>query len=256
MKYILRTLISAVISFLIITVFTSDLSVKFKGKYENHSEIVVIADTEEKTYYYIVNGKEIADKILKVPYMNQKAYPTGCESVSTVMVLNYWGINITADDFIDNYLDKSSLQEINGIKYGESPNDSFIGNPREKSGFGCYAPCIVKACNKFITSPYTVKNLTGTDFTELEKYIDNDIPVIVWITISLKEPIVSTSWILKDSNHIFFFLGNEHCAVLIGYDDIYYYFNDPISGIVAYRKDIVSLRYAQMGKQAVVIYKE
>ena len=46
-------------------------------------------------------------KIISVPYIDQSVnYPTGCESVSTVMLLQYLGYEITVDEFIENYLEK------------------------------------------------------------------------------------------------------------------------------------------------------
>ena len=50
--------------------------------------------------------------IIKVPQINQSSYPTGCESVTTVMALNYQGYNISVDDFIDNYLNTSSMKRL------------------------------------------------------------------------------------------------------------------------------------------------
>ena len=39
-------------------------------------------------------------KIIRVPYIDQSVkYPTGCESVSTVMLLQYLGYEITVDEF-------------------------------------------------------------------------------------------------------------------------------------------------------------
>ena len=39
---------------------------------------------------------------IDVPYIDQsKLYPTGCESVSTVMLLRFLGIDITVDEFIE-----------------------------------------------------------------------------------------------------------------------------------------------------------
>ena len=44
--------------------------------------------------------------LLNVPYINQRMdYPTGCESVSAVMALQYAGVDITVDTFIDDCLD-------------------------------------------------------------------------------------------------------------------------------------------------------
>ena len=40
-----------------------------------------------------------------VPFISQLVkYPTGCESVSAVMVLNWAGVGVTVDEFIDRYL--------------------------------------------------------------------------------------------------------------------------------------------------------
>mgnify|MGYP000907296256 CR=1 FL=1 len=52
---------------------------------------------------------------IDVPYIDQsKLYPTGCESVSTVMLLRFLGIDITVDEFIEKYLEKKSFEERDG----------------------------------------------------------------------------------------------------------------------------------------------
>ena len=54
-----------------------------------------------------MNGKKRI--ILNVPYIDQSIhYPTGCESVSSVMLLQYLGIDITVDEFIEKYLEDLS----------------------------------------------------------------------------------------------------------------------------------------------------
>lgn len=244
-----KIIITTVISIPVILIICFAINISFQKDITEYEEIRIIVDKDGN-----IKDKDFdMDKILNVIYINQDNYPTGCESVSTVMALNYKGIDITVDEFIDNYLDMDNLEKIDNLYYGENPNEYFIGNPREKSGLGCYSDCIVNACNKFIKSPNSVKSLKDTNFSEFKAYIDNNTPVVVWITISLKEPVISKTWILRKSKLPFTFLGNEHCVLLVGYDDIYYYFNDSINGIVGYRKDIVELRYAQMGKNALVI---
>ena len=48
------------------------------------------------------------DKIINVPYLDQSnAAPTGCESVTAVMLLQYLGVDIGINEFIDKYLDKA-----------------------------------------------------------------------------------------------------------------------------------------------------
>ena len=34
---------------------------------------------------------------LDAPYLSQEDYPTGCESVSAVMALQYWGVDLTVE---------------------------------------------------------------------------------------------------------------------------------------------------------------
>ncbi len=52
---------------------------------------------------------------IDVPYIDQsKLYPTGCESVSTVMLLRFLGIDITVDEFIEKYLERSLLKKETG----------------------------------------------------------------------------------------------------------------------------------------------
>ena len=41
-------------------------------------------------------------KIISVPYIDQtEKYPTGCESISAVMMLQYLGYDINPEQFID-----------------------------------------------------------------------------------------------------------------------------------------------------------
>lgn len=49
---------------------------------------------------------------IEVPYLDQSHYyPTGCESVSTVMLLQYLGYRVSVDEFIRDYLKQDSFEE-------------------------------------------------------------------------------------------------------------------------------------------------
>ena len=59
---------------------------------------------------------------INAPYISQKeTYPTGCESVSTVMLLNFLGYNITVDEFIEKYLDCGAFGIGCGQLFGPDP---------------------------------------------------------------------------------------------------------------------------------------
>mgnify|MGYP002620986401 CR=1 FL=1 len=88
--------------------------------------------------------------ILDVPYIDQNVkYPTGCESVSTVMLLQYLGYKISVDEFIENYLEQDTFEQRRGEQYGPDPRKMFCGSPYDEESFGCYSPVIVKALNRF-----------------------------------------------------------------------------------------------------------
>lgn len=197
--------------------------------------------------------------ISDVPLISQfPEFPTGCESVSAVMVLRFSGENISAAKFIDEYLPKSSeFYNDGGKRFGPSPYEYFIGNPKTASSYGCMASVIEKAiCNYFGNSD-RVRNTTGTELSDLcSEYIDNDIPVMIWATINMLETDPKNSWYLSDGKR-FSWPGNEHCMVLIGYDSESYYFNDPYTGkTVKYNKETTNDRYAELGKQSVVVPKK
>ena len=193
-----------------------------------------------------------------VPYISQtERYPTGCESVSTVMALNYLGIDITVDQFINDYLDKGTLPHLdqNGKKIGSNPRKAFPGNPFTLEGYGCFAPVIVNAVNKFIDNDkYEILELYGKSLDELcGAYVKKGIPVILWATIDMKPPRPGNSWIDEQGETINWIIP-QHCVLLIGYDDNYYYFNDPMqSKMCKYDKIKVKAAYEGMNKQAVVI---
>lgn len=194
--------------------------------------------------------------ISNVPTIHQfPQFPTGCESVATVMALNYFGNPITVEQFVDEFLPTSrDFYVENGMYFGPSPYEYFIGNPKSSASYGCMAPVIEKALLACVGDSHTVSNLSGTSLEVLcDQYIDNDIPVILWATIRMLETNPISSWYLNDGTR-FTWPGNEHCMLLVGYDDTRYYFNDPYTGkLVAYDKTLTEDRFAELGRQAVVV---
>ena len=203
--------------------------------------------------------------ILDVPYTYQAyRYPTGCESVSAVSVLQYYGLDISVDDFIDQHLNKSELTVIGYNRYGDKilqgphPNKSFIGNPKSAEGLGCYENTIVEAINS-VLDEYQIseyfkveahRNLTMQDVTN---YLDNGVPVIIWATQNMVDSECGLTWYITGTDTIFQYMKNEHCLVAIGHNDQYIFFNDSLVGKVAYPISLVQDRYAQMNYRTVTI---
>ena len=116
-------------------------------------------------------GRNSGEKVcIKAPYIDQSgAYPTGCESVSAVMLLRFLGVGISVDEFIEKYLDKQGFEERDGVLYGPDPRKYFCGSPYDADSFGCYAPVVAKALRRALGSGYTVTDETGVRLEELAR---------------------------------------------------------------------------------------
>ena len=263
-------------AFTLLIILTALLAVEYSGIFEKKEEPVVETEVvyktvpedatplkkestqEEENYESPVDTPP--SKLLDVPYINQLAkYPTGCESISAVMALNYAGYSITPEDFIDNCLPKSPAPYIDnsGRLFGYSPYYSFLGDPYSYDGWGCYYPVIGRCINRLIDGEkHSIMNLHNASLKQLTEYIDNDVPVIIWATQGMKKPKRSQSWTIVDTDKTFTWVSPNHCLLLVGYDDTGYYFNDPLTHKnCRYPADIVEKRYKSMGRQALAIVK-
>lgn len=195
-----------------------------------------------------------AEKLIDAPVISQYPdLPTGCESVAAVMVFQYYSIDITPKEFVDSYLEYSeNFYWKNGNLYGPDPNEVFVGNPFDNNSYGCFATPIINAVNNSkICKAQKISNMSLKELCN--EYIDNDKPLLIWATISMKESYKGASWYLEDDS-VFTWTTGEHCLVLVGYNEEYYFLNDPMSGTtVAYNKNVVEKRFAELGNQAVYI---
>lgn len=240
--------------------YKATISVKNNAETDN-SKLNNVDNKDKETFRQLnkyVSHEEIAsmDTLIKtVPLIGQfPSYPTGCESVAAVTLLNFYDDDITIDDFIDNYMELSNNFYYNdGKMFGPSPFDYFLGDPRNKSSWGCMSDVIEKAMAKRIGED-RVNNIKNATLDELcTEYIDKDTPVIVWVSIHMLDVFFTSSWYLEDGEQ-YFWPSNEHCMILIGYDEWYYYFSDPyIPAVVRYTKDIAEERYNTLGQQAITI---
>lgn len=195
-------------------------------------------------------------KRIEVPYIDQtQRYPTGCESISAVMLLGYLGYPMEPETFIDQYLPKKDLWFQDGVLYGPHPDQAFIGSPYndERGSFGCYAPCIASALAPVVGDRYQVQVEKGRSLEHLcRAYIDRDMPVILWATLNMEPSSPGPVWRLADGEP-FQWRSHQHCLLLVGYDESRYFFNDPWQnkGCIGYDKALADQRYRELGMQAV-----
>jgi len=190
-----------------------------------------------------INHKEF-EAVLQNPEL-----PTGCEVTSLTSVLNHLGYDVDKCTLADDYLDKG---EIGVTDY----RSAFVGNPRELSSYGCFAPVIVNCANKYLAqnqSFYRAHDLSGTKLSDLYDIVDEGVPVIIWGTMYLAKSYLMESWIIGTRTVEWY--ANEHCMVLYGVDreNGVLYVADPLRGNVEYPEELFEQRYNEMFMQAVVI---
>lgn len=216
------------------------------------------ADQEETGFLGGFSGSVFRSQMLDVPFIDQREkYPTGCESVSAVMALQYFGEEITVEEFIDDYLPLGNAPYLDeeGVLRGSDPREAFLGDPYSESGWGCYAPVIEEALERYCGDRYQVLSLYDVPLDQLcLEYIDRGIPVLLWATANMAPAQEDSTWITDENGEEFTWITPMHCLLLVGYDGDIYYFNDPMEGkSVSYGKEEVESAYAALGSQAVVV---
>lgn len=216
-----------------------------------------------------VEVKEMPSSVLvDMPQICQKPdYYYACESVSAVMLLQGMGYDITPNTFIDDYLTIRYMTFSDEGLMAADMNSAFINNPYDSSGYGCFSPVIAKSINEYFSdigeTQYKAIFEKNVDLSYvIKKYLAKEQPVLLWATTYMVDSYPTDSWIVDyvDENaeyelgDVFTFPYNEHCLLLVGYDNYYYYFNDPLYGsLVKYDKSLVESRFEQMGRQIVAV---
>ncbi len=252
-----RIFITCSLLFLALTVFVA-ADTWFNESSETETKTVSkesINKAEDTTSQEALAETEKTGKLIDVPAICQyPELPTGCESASATGVLQYYNVNISATEFASDWLScNEDFYRINGALYGPDPNRVFAGNPFSSNAYGCFAGPIADAINRNSDKLYA-QIITDRTIEELcADYIDNDRPILIWATIGMKESYNGNSWLLENGV-LFTWIAGEHCLILVGYNDDFYYLNDPTSGsTVAYQKQLVEKRFDELGKQAVLI---
>lgn len=199
---------------------------------------------------------------IDAPYLDQREkYPTGCESVCAVMDLQYYGVDLSVEEFIDNYLPLGDAPHVDGQGnyVGCDPREAFPGNPYEESGWGCYSPVIEKALVRALEDSgrkdLAVARLDGSTLEDLYgRYVKEGVPVLLWATIGMEEPVVSQTFTIQGTGEAFDWVYPMHCLLWVGEAGDSWLFHDPLAGeAVAYSKSQVERAYRGLGCQAVAL---
>ena len=204
-------------------------------------------------------------KCLESPYIEQGAYSTGCELVCASMLLAYYDFQIAPYDLIsEGYVGTGSVHEdfMNpGTFYGADPNKVFIGDPNDIHNFsyGCYSGAILEGLKKYLDKEFfDAVDISGISLKDLcMEYIDCGEPVLIWATVGMEEPFSedNNKWFIEDTGEEFSWISKEHCFMLVGYNEEFYCFHDPLGGAYTlYPREVCEQRYKELGCQAITIH--
>ena len=184
--------------------------------------------------------------------------PTGCEITAFTMALNYYGFNVSKEAMAMRFLPSKSPEfhrNKDGKLIGPDLNKYFIGNPASDSGYICGTTAVTAAAKRYfrsIKSESSVIDMTGAEPQELYRLVSEDTPVVVWVTIEMKDRPEPEGWYTEDGRYVDWSI-LDHGAVLIGYDEKTVTIADPLSGIITYKKEQFESVFRSRGNGCVVI---
>lgn len=190
------------------------------------------------------------------PLLYKPQLPNGCEITALTAVLNYYGFNVSKETMSDDFLDKVPFKTSGGRLYGCDPEEAFAGNPRDANGTYVFSRPVEKAGNDyfdFVNSKSRVIDVSGSSRETILSYVEQGVPVVMWVTLNLSPPVYRGGWYLQGTNTFYSSLSNLHCVVIYGFKGSKFYAMDPLSGSVLYDMDTLLNRYEDLGSRAVIV---
>lgn len=193
--------------------------------------------------------------LLDVPLIAQMPeLSRGCEVTSLAMLLAYAGVTVDKMTLAGE-VRKSivSYEKKNGNTYFGDPNEGFVGSMTDFRipGLGVYHKPIAELAERYLGK--RAVDLSGSDFSAVERQIERDRPV--WV--------INNEWFKALPKRYFrtWFTENgpinitykEHSVVVTGFDGQFVYFNDPLrpqKNRHAFKRKFVD-GWRQLGNQAV-----
>jgi len=216
---------------------------------------------EKFTFSNIQRGKETEfsnndEKVIlsNVPLIQQlPELDRGCEVTSLAMMLQYAGVSV------DKMTLANEIKKVDFIDDGVrgNPNEGFVGNiyTFSESGYGVYHGPLFQLAEKYL--PNKAVDLTGKNIEEIYKSVKAGKPVVM-ITNATFAPLDEaefTTWETNSGDVSITY--NEHCVVLIGYDQESVYIRDPLEDSLDVKvpRETFEQAWVQMGSQAISYVK-
>ena len=224
---------------------TSTVSVTSENTVSSVTEMEIITTTTVAATTEAETGVHIDFEEIHYDEYNNKA----CELPSICALLNHHGIDITPSKFFE-YVPTASVN---------TPAKDVLWQTWDTPLASCYAPVIEIALqgvwvDYYIDNKAVMLSLDKSLDYLLTEYVSNDVPVMVWATIDLKEPEFKTDYIGEGIVDTFEYTNDASCFIITGYDEKTIEAYEPYYGkIETYSKEVFEQRYNDMFKQAIII---
>ena len=174
--------------------------------------------------------------------------PTGCESVALTAALRCLGFSLGKTEIAENYLRYSPVGNF---------AEGFVGNPFSYEGAGVFPPGIVYTANDFFKEMHSslrAYDATGLGIYRLLRYVGEDSPVLLWVTIGYGEPYWGGYGCSYGSRNYEWYY-SEHCVALKGYNLLRGTVTliDPMQGEVTKSLSFIRRLMEEIGNYAVVL---
>jgi Uncharacterized protein conserved in bacteria len=185
-----------------------------------------------------------------IEYCQYPDYPTGCESVSLYMLLQYYGVDVTVDQIYDLLpMGAQPYVDEEGVRHGANPEREFVGDPRSEYSYGVFNRPIAQVAEQFKPGAETRE---GASVEDIKAILDTGNPVLAWyVSAPMRDIMYRWSW-MDEKGEMVHWPGGEHAVVVCGYDDTAIIYRDPNAGTtVVIDDDTFSRSFQELGGRIV-----
>lgn len=189
---------------------------------------------------------------LDVPLLNQMDHPilyNGCEVTSLTMILQYNNVSVSKND-VAAWLPSVPIIYENGLR--GNPNEAFVGDITGYDyGFSVYHGPIAVLASNFVAAD-RIKDISGSPFEAVIAALNDGHPV--WTITSTTYAPVDDMEVWQTPSGEVSISYKEHSVVVVGYDENYFYVNDPYGQKnQPVEKSAFIASWEQFGSQAIYI---
>lgn len=220
------------------------------GAFQVHNELETVPDVSRAASQHTIQDFPV---IYQMPEL-----PTGCEVTALTMAMRYYGQNVSKTTMARQYLPTvypSFYYSSDGRLRGPDMDRYFVGSPFSTEGYACGAPALCTAADGYFKANNVgmqAKDITGSTPGQLYAMVDQDVPVVVLVTISMVDRYANFSWYSQGGKYMSLCY-NDHGAVLIGYTSTTVTLADPLAGKVTYSRSQFEAVFKSRGSQCVIL---